>query len=112
MPRPGTAPTFRVLVALQPADALRLDRFEVLGAQGAAEAVCDRDQEAAGDEDPRLRVDVAVRIYAARRLRAAKHVGEVVVHLAHVTEHMAADLRILAGFGDRLHPEARQKHLP
>ena len=43
----------------EPAVALGGDRGEVVVAEHAAEPVGDRDQQAAGDEDPRLRVRVA-----------------------------------------------------
>ena len=64
--------------------AFALDRLEVLGAERAAEAVGDRDEQGARDEDPRLGVRVAIRVDAALGLHAAEDVREVVVHLAHV----------------------------
>ena len=63
------------------------------------------DEQAARDEDPRLRVGVAVGHDAASGLAAADHVGDEVVHLAQLRAERAADLGVVGRLVQRLDPE-------
>src|SRR5438105_5778844 len=76
-----------------------------LVADDAAEAVVDRAQEAEGDEDPGLGVRVAGGDDSAFGLGAADHVGDELVHLAHLEAQGPPDLRVVRGLRQRLDPE-------
>ena len=81
------------------------DGVDLLLAQQAAEAVLHRAQEPDADADPRLGLDVAVRVDAAGGLRAAEHSGDVVVHLAEVAPEVAPDLLVVGRLAQCMQPE-------
>src|SRR5438874_3971793 len=76
-----------------------------LAADEVAEAVVDRAQQSERDEDPRLGVRVALGDDPARCLGAPDHVGDELVHLAHLATQRAADLGVVCGLRQRLDPE-------
>src|SRR6187551_1513419 len=94
--------TALVRVARQPAESLERDRLEVGGGEHAAEAVGDRAEEAAADEDPRLGVRIAVGRNGATLLPFAQRSRDEVVHLAHVPADLTADDRVFPGLGEPL----------
>src|SRR6266851_1795316 len=73
-----------------------------------ADAAADHAEDAAGDEEPRLGVDVAVGVEDTLLLAAADQRREEVVHLAHVLAHILPQLRILGRLAQRLHPQLRE----
>src|ERR1043166_6400624 len=79
-----------------------------LVADHVAEAVVDRAQEAEGDEDPRLRIRVALGYDAAVFLGPPDQARDVVVHLAHLRPERAPDLGIVCSLGQRLDPEVAE----
>ena len=95
----------------EPAAPLAADRGELGRAEHPAEPVGERSQQAAGEEDPRLGVGIAIGRHRAGRLVPAHHVGHEVVHLAHVGADVALDLLVLGRLGDALDPEVRQQRI-
>ena len=82
-------------LAREPTEALRLDRLEVLGAKGAAQAVGYRDEEAAGGRSASVSASRSGWIPPSRctlRSTSAKK-----SYLAHVAAHVPTDLRVLPG---------------
>src|SRR5439155_25924095 len=95
---------WRLLLARQPVEAGLADAVDLLLVQ-EADAPPDHAEDAAGEERPRFRVGVAVRVEDAFLLAAADHVGDEVVDLAHVAAEMLAELGVLGRLAERLHPE-------
>jgi hypothetical protein len=73
--------------------------------------VRDRAEESAADHHPRLGIGVAVGRHRPEGLLLADPAGDVVVHGSHVAGDEAADLAILAGLRDPLHPQVRHQGL-
>src|SRR5437879_13854429 len=76
-----------------------------LGVVEQADATADHSEDAAGEEVPRLGVDVAVGVQDALLLAAPEQAREEVVHLAEVAAQVLAELRILGRLAQRLHPQ-------
>src|SRR4029079_12419914 len=93
----------------QPAPSLADDRGELSCPEEAAEAVGERPQQAAGEEDPRLRIGVAVGRDRTRSLTGPHSGSDEVVYLAHVGAEVGLHLLVVTGLGDPLDPEVRQE---
>ncbi len=74
-----------------------------------AEPVGERPQQPAGEEDPRLGIGIAIGRHRTGRLIPPHHLGDEIVHFAHVRADVALDLLVLSRLGDALHPEIRQQ---
>src|SRR3954452_1962010 len=74
----------------------------------ADQAVVDRCQQAAGDEEPRFRLRVTLAVDVALRLRVPDQVGEEVVVLADLGSECGGDTLAARGLRQRLDPQVDQ----